>query len=153
MITQAAWPHQVAVVAVGGGRGGGRRGCLPGTTGGAIPGLSAMIGAGAGAAEPRRGGGLRGGAFLSGTANSTSARAADTAPATSRVTHTIDERFMTSSFRDVGQLTELYRILGRKAWNPVRVRVQSAVSHFFTCVQAACRLTSAHASINSKPRH
>src|SRR3954452_9792802 len=44
----AAWPHQVAVVAVGGAVAGGA-GCLPGTTGGAIPGFSAMIGVGAGA--------------------------------------------------------------------------------------------------------
>ena len=96
-MTQAACPHQVAVVAVAAGGGGGRRrGCFPGTTGGAIPGLSAMTGAGAapgGAAATA----CAAGAFLSGTANSTSARATDTAPATSRVTHTIDERFMTTS--------------------------------------------------------
>ena len=81
-----------------------------------------MIGAGAGAAAA--GGaaaavaGRAAGAFLSGTANSTSARAIDTAPATSRVTHTIDERIMTPSFEDVGRLTELYCFSRRKAWHP-----------------------------------
>ena len=130
-MTQAACPHQVAVVTAGVAAAGAAAAGFPGTTGGAIPGLSAMIGAGAGAAAA--GGaaaavaGRAAGAFLSGTANSTSARAIDTAPATSRVTHTIDERFMTPSFQCVGRLTNCTAFRAeRRGIAPI------AVSHFFT---------------------
>src|SRR5689334_18033332 len=65
VITQAACPHHVAVVADGA-AGAAGAGCLPGTTGGAIPGLSAMCGsaatAGAGAGA---GAACAAGAFLS----------------------------------------------------------------------------------------
>src|SRR5262245_33775745 len=91
---QAACPHQVKVVAAGAAGAAGAGG-FPGTTGGGMPGLSAMPGAGAGAGAA--GGAAATGfaaAFFSGTANSTSARAPDTAPATSRVTHTNDTRFI-----------------------------------------------------------
>ncbi len=90
-----------------------------------------MIGAGAGAAAA--GGaaaavaGRAAGAFLSGIEYSTSARAIDTAPATSRVTHTIDERIMTPSFECVERLTDCTAFRAKRRGIP-----PIAVSHFFT---------------------
>src|SRR5437870_3269185 len=93
---QAACPHQVAVVAPGAAAGAGAAG-LPGTTGDAMPPLSEMLGPGAGAgAGAGAAAGCAAGAFLSDMLYSTSACAADTAPASSSVTHKIDERFMSS---------------------------------------------------------
>src|SRR5262245_65380990 len=99
---QAACPHQVAVVTVGADGAAAGAGCLPGTTGGAISGFWEMIGSGAGAGAGA-GADLAAAAFFSGTANSTSARATDAALTSSRLTHTIDRRFMTSSFLGVGR--------------------------------------------------
>src|SRR4051812_24128612 len=101
VMIQAACPHQVAVVAVAAGGAAGGGGCFPGTTGGANPGLSAMTGAGGPGGGPAAATEWVAGAFLSGTANSTSAAATDTAPASSRGTHTIDERIMTTSLHGV----------------------------------------------------
>jgi hypothetical protein len=72
-----------------------------------------MIGSGAGAAAGA-GAGLAAAAFFSGTANSTSARATDATLTSSRLTHTIDLRFMTSSFLGVERTGRTVAVLGGK---------------------------------------
>ena len=99
-----SWIVYVSLMVAGAAAAGGAGG-FPGTAGGAMSAFCAMLGAGAAAgAGAGAAAGFAAGFF---SVNSTSARAADTAPASSTVTHTIDERFMTSSFHDVGQLAKL----------------------------------------------
>ena len=66
---------------------------------------------------------------------------------TSRGTHTIDERFMTSSFHDVGRLTNFIPLHGLKARQFSRWRGFTLLHN----PRRDRRLTSAHASINSMP--